>query len=54
MNSWGNSLKSSCFVVAQMTALGFGLSKNTFTDKLSQGDYYLSPTGVDLRKTNPG
>jgi hypothetical protein len=54
MNSWGESLKRCNFTVAEMLALGCGLEINAFTDKIKKGDYYLSPTGIDLLKTAPG
>jgi isopenicillin N synthase-like dioxygenase len=54
MNSWGLQLKNCNLVVAEMAAIGFGLDQNAFTDKVMNGDYYLSPTGIDLNKTVPG
>lgn len=40
--------------MAEMAALGLGLGKNDLTDKIKNGDFYLSPTGIDLMKTVPG
>lgn len=54
MNSWGSLLKNCNFIVAEMAAIGFGLDKDTFVEKIKKGDYYLSPTGIDLMKTKPG
>ena len=53
MNSWGQNLKNCTLVIAEMTALGLGLPKDAFTKKIVNGDFYLSPTGIDLRKSYP-
>ena len=37
IHAWGTSLKNCGLVVSEMTALGFGLSAKTFTDKIGNG-----------------
>lgn len=37
-----------------MAAIGLGLEKNVLSDKIINGDFYLSPTGIDLSKSTPG
>ena len=54
INAWGTSLKNCGLAVSEMTALGFGLGVTTFTDKIGNGEFYVAPTGIDLRKTKPG
>lgn len=41
-------------VIAEMAALGLGLAKTDLTDMIINGDFYMSPTGIDLLKTTPG
>ncbi|PHT45348.1 hypothetical protein CQW23_14506 [Capsicum baccatum] len=36
--------------VAEMSAIGFGLSKDEFTSLIQQGSYLLALTGSDLRR----
>ena len=54
MNSWGQNLKNCSLVIAEMAALGLGLQKDAFSRKIVNGDFYVSPTGIDLRKSEPG
>jgi isopenicillin N synthase-like dioxygenase len=37
-----------------MAALGLGLSKHALSDKIINGGFYMSPTGIDLLKSTPG
>lgn len=37
-----------------MCAIGMGLDKNTFTDKMKLANHLLSPTASDLQKYNVG
>ena len=37
-------------VVAEMAAIGFGLDRNAFTDKMKNAPHLLAPTGSDLSK----
>ncbi|GKB45311.1 2-oxoglutarate (2OG) and Fe(II)-dependent oxygenase superfamily protein [Tanacetum coccineum] len=48
IDSWGYKLMSAVEVVAEMTAIGFGLPKDAFTDLLKSGPHLLSPTGGDI------
>jgi hypothetical protein len=34
MNKWGHKLYDAVLTVAELSAIGFGLSKNFFTDKI--------------------
>ena len=35
-------------IVAQMAALGFGMERETFTEKMRNAPHLLAPTGSDL------
>jgi hypothetical protein len=48
MNKWGTKLYEAVLTVSEMSALGMGLYKNTFTDCLEMGPHLLAPTGSDL------
>jgi isopenicillin N synthase-like dioxygenase len=48
MNKWGNMMIEACFTAAEMTAVGLGLPKDTFTSRMQGGPHLLSPTGSDL------
>lgn len=54
MNKWGNFMIDSCFLIAEMIAVGLGLPKNIFTDRMKGGPHLLSPTGSDLQKYDIG
>ena len=54
MNKWGNKLYTAVLTVAEMTALGMGVPKNTFTDRMHGGNQLLAPTGSDLVKNDVG
>lgn len=54
MDAWGYGLKRAGFAVAEMSALGLGLKPNSFTQKIDNGFYYLSPPALDLSKSKPG
>ena len=54
INLWGQNLKKCSLIIAEMAALGLGLEKDAFTRKIVNGDFYVSPTGIDLRKSEPG
>ncbi|XP_060208739.1 uncharacterized protein LOC132636075 isoform X2 [Lycium barbarum] len=49
MDSWGYKMISAIESVAEMAAIGFGLSKDAFTSLMQQGPHLLAPTGSDLR-----
>ncbi|KAB5520526.1 hypothetical protein DKX38_024845 [Salix brachista] len=48
MDSWGCKMISTIEAVAEMAAIGFGLSKCAFTSLMKQGPHLLAPTGSDL------
>lgn len=50
MEKWGKSMKNAVQGVAEMTALGLGMSKETFTDASRYGPHLLAPTASDLVK----
>ena len=50
MDDWGNHLLSTVATVSEMIALGFGLDKSTFTQRMYLGPHLLAPTGTDLKK----
>ncbi|KAJ4765019.1 2-oxoglutarate (2OG) and Fe(II)-dependent oxygenase superfamily protein [Rhynchospora pubera] len=50
MDFWGSKMISAIEVVAEMAAIGFGLSKDAFTSLMNQGPHLLAPTGSDLKK----
>lgn len=50
MDSWGDKMISAVESVAEMAAIGFGLSKDAFTSLMKQGPHLLAPTGSDLRR----
>lgn len=54
MNKWGNKLYTAVLTVAEMTALGMGVPKNTFTERMQGGNQLLAPTGSDLVKNDVG
>ena len=54
MDAWGTKLIDAVYVVAEMTARGLGLEKDTFTSKMKGGAHLLGPTGSDLVKNDVG
>ncbi|KAJ4850624.1 hypothetical protein Tsubulata_022194 [Turnera subulata] len=50
MDSWGCKMIAAIQAVAEMAAIGFGLSKDAFTSLMKQGPHLLAPTGSDLRR----
>lgn len=48
MNTWGAKLLDSVMIVAEMLALGLGLSRNAVREKMFQGPHLLAPTGSDM------
>lgn len=54
MNKWGNMMIQACFTAAEMAAIGMGLPKETFTQKMQGGPHLLAPTGSDLQKYDVG
>mmetsp|Transcript_13372 Transcript_13372/g.22760 ORF Transcript_13372/g.22760 Transcript_13372/m.22760 type:complete len:135 (-) Transcript_13372:350-754(-) len=54
MDKWGSKLIGAVNVVAEMAALGMGLERSAFTDRLEGGAHLLGPTGSDLEKNEVG
>ncbi|XP_073010315.1 uncharacterized protein [Typha latifolia] len=50
MDTWGLKMISAIEAVAEMAAIGFGLSKDAFTSLMKQGPHLLAPTGSDLQR----
>ncbi|KIM70252.1 hypothetical protein SCLCIDRAFT_101769 [Scleroderma citrinum Foug A] len=50
MEKWGRSMKDAVENVAEMTAIGLGLSRKTFKDAGKYGPHILAPTASDLKK----
>lgn len=54
MDQWGNHMVSACETAAEMTALGLGLPKETFADRMKLAPHLLAPTASDLLKNDVG
>ncbi|KAL1708793.1 hypothetical protein EV121DRAFT_287341 [Schizophyllum commune] len=50
MDKWGTSMKHAVEGIAEMTAVGLGLSSDAFTSAGRYGPHLLAPTASDLRK----
>jgi len=50
MNKWGSLMLSAITTVAEMTALGYELPKDTFTKRMQHGPHLLAPTGSNFYK----
>lgn len=50
MDSWGAHMLNGCFTVAEMFAVGAGMTRDTFTKLMERGPHMLGPTGSDLVK----
>ena len=48
MNNWGQKMLRAIEVVAEMTAVGLGLDKRAFRDRMEFGPHLLAPTGGDF------
>lgn len=48
MDAWGEKLVATAETVAEMAALGFGLSRDAFAAKMKAAPHLLAPTGSDL------
>jgi isopenicillin N synthase-like dioxygenase len=49
-DEWSNSMVQTLFSVSQLLAIGLGLEKNSFLDKMLRGAHILGPTGSDIEK----
>ena len=54
MDTWGHKLHDAVTTVAEMTALGMGLDRDTFVRRMDGGAHLLAPTGSDLQKNDVG
>ena len=54
MNKWGEKLLQTAVTAAEMAAIGMGLDKNTFSQKMIGGAHLLGPTGTDLKRYDVG
>lgn len=50
MDGWGEKLVGTARTVAEMAALGFGLERRAFADKMVDAPHLLAPTGSDLKE----
>ena len=50
MDTWGNLMLGTIKTVSEMVALGLGLDKAVFTQRMQYGPHLLAPTGTDLEK----
>ncbi|WCJ18973.1 2-oxoglutarate (2OG) and Fe(II)-dependent oxygenase superfamily protein [Euphorbia peplus] len=48
MDTWGHKMVDAVHAVAELAAIGFGLSKDAFTSLMKEGPQLLGPTGSDL------
>ena len=49
MDGWGEKLVGTAETVAEMAAIGFGLDRAAFKDRMTCGPHLLAPTGSDLK-----
>jgi len=50
MDAWGYQMVNSTLLAAEMAAVGMGLPKDTFTNKMKGGPHLLAPTASDLQR----
>ena len=48
MDMWGNKMIDAIYILAEMTANGFGMEQDAFTSRLKFGTQLLAPTGSDF------
>jgi isopenicillin N synthase-like dioxygenase len=54
MDGWGNHMIHAIETAAEMAAIGMGVEKSTFTERMNLGSHLLSPTGSDLQRYDVG
>ncbi len=54
MDRWGYKMNDAIFTLAEMAAIGMGVPKQTFKDRMIGGAHLLAPTGSDLEKYDVG
>eukprot|EP01034_Spumella_vulgaris_P037387 gene37387-46126_t len=50
MDMWGGKMTDACFTLAEMAAIGFGMTADSFTSRMIYGSHLLAPTGSDFNK----
>ena len=50
MDSWGSKLLAAADAVAQLSALGFGLPRESFVQRMAGGPHLLAPTASDFSR----
>lgn len=50
LDGWGCKMLAAAEAVAELAAVGFGLDRRAFVERMQHGPHLLSPTGVDLQK----
>ena len=50
MDEWGNHMLSTVRTVSEMIAIGCGLERDVFVQRMHLGPHLLAPTGTDLEK----
>lgn len=50
MDMWGGRLLAALNTTAEMLALGLGLPRDAFCEKMERGPHLLAPTGADMAK----
>merc|ERR1719272_826035 len=53
-NSHANKLHQATSTLSEMAAIGMGVARNTFSDRMLGGAHLLAPTGSDLKKNDVG
>lgn len=54
MNKWGNLMYQAIDTIAEMSAVGMSVPKDTFTKRMKGGAHLLAPTGSDLERNSVG
>lgn len=54
MDAWGNHMVNAIYTASEMAALGMGIPKDSFTEKMNLGQHLLAPTASDLMKYDIG
>ena len=49
-DEWSNAMVQTLFSVSELLAVGLGLERNSFLDKMLRGAHILGPTGSDMEK----
>jgi isopenicillin N synthase-like dioxygenase len=52
MDMWGYKMLDAVTIIAEMTAIGFQMPKDTFTSRMKCGPHLLAPTGSNFNKYN--